>query len=315
MERVNSPDRPERPTFGFLDPQYVGSLRDLGRPRALPRAGSWVIEREIAGTGWYDGMGVYPIMRCADWNALATDLGETCGDLVAVSAVTDPLGDYDTDTLQLAFPDLCRPFKKHYIIDLRRDWRTHLARQHRQNIAKALRSLVFPEPGPPLDHFEEWASLYAGLADRKSFGGVARYDREAHLAQLGIRGAVGFRAYLNDELVGMSVWYPDERDTYCHFAAASPVGYGNSAMFGLHWSALQYFETQGLSAVSIGSGRGIVEDDNDGLSRFKRGWATRTATAYLVGRIFDRDRYEELRRRTGIEGDDYFPIYRKGEFS
>jgi hypothetical protein len=50
------------------------------------------------------------------------------------------------------------------------------------------------------------------------------------------------------------------------------------------------------------------------LSRFKRGWATGTRTAYFCGRIFDRANYREITRASGCMATDYFPAYRQGEF-
>jgi hypothetical protein len=53
---------------------------------------------------------------------------------------------------------------------------------------------------------------------------------------------------------------------------------------------------------------------DDGLSRFKRGWATGTRTAYLCGRVLDRREYERMVRAAGAGTTAYFPAYRTGEF-
>jgi hypothetical protein len=52
-----------------------------------------------------------------------------------------------------------------------------------------------------------------------------------------------------------------------------------------------------------------------GLTRFKRGWATGTRPVYFCGRIFQRERYEQLARQGGAPVSGYFPAYRHGEFA
>jgi hypothetical protein len=59
----------------------------------------------------------------------------------------------------------------------------------------------------------------------------------------------------------------------------------------------------------------VTGDGTDGLSRFKRGWATGTRPTYFCGRIFDHRRYADALTARGLEDDDYFPAYRKGEFA
>jgi hypothetical protein len=65
--------------------------------------------------------------------------------------------------------------------------------------------------------------------------------------------------------------------------------------------------------LDLGAGAGLINDPADGLSRFKRGWSTRTQTAYLCGRIFDAASYHALSEARGLAGAAYFPAYRAGE--
>ena len=59
---------------GYRHALYAASFAEFGRPRPLPRSGGWVLERDIPGTGQRDGMGLYPLFVCPDWNALPDDL-------------------------------------------------------------------------------------------------------------------------------------------------------------------------------------------------------------------------------------------------
>ncbi len=59
-----------------------------------------------------------------------------------------------------------------------------------------------------------------------------------------------------------------------------------------------------MHLVNLGGGVGARDD---GLVRFKRGWATEERVAHLCGRILDRAAYERL-TRSGTFG--WFPAYR-----
>lgn len=124
-----------------------------------------------------------------------------------------------------------------------------------------------------------------------------------------------FRALDGDETVGATLWYADREVAYYHLGAYSDAGYELEASFGLFWHVLDYFAREGLRWLNLGAGAGLSDEgQTDGLTRFKRGWANDTRTAYFCGRILDRVKYEEIMRTKQIAASDYFPAYRKGEF-
>ena len=47
----------------------------------------------------------------------------------------------------------------------------------------------------------------------------------------------------------------------------------------------------------------VDDSPDDGLSRFKRGWATGTAPAWLCGAVLDRERYADLAQALGSLAD------------
>lgn len=61
--------------------------------------------------------------------------------------------------------------------------------------------------------------------------------------------------------------------------------------------SLEFFQASGLTAVDLGAAA-ERHDTADGLTQFKRGWATGQRTAYLCGRIFDHTMYEAIRAAT-----------------
>jgi hypothetical protein len=71
----------------------------------------------------------------------------------------------------------------------------------------------------------------------------------------------------------------------------------------------------GLEWLNLGAGAGVSENSMDGLSRFKRGWSTDTRKVYFCGRIYDKVNYSLVTKAKDTIGSDYFPAYRKGEFT
>jgi hypothetical protein len=126
------------PELGYAHARYAESLAEFGRPRRLDRSGAWILERSIPGSAFKDAMGCYPIFCCRDWSALRRDT-EQLSDLVSLTHVTDPFGEYDLSLLRECFPDLATPFKHHYVTDLTRKPETFVS-EHRRLQRTALES-------------------------------------------------------------------------------------------------------------------------------------------------------------------------------
>lgn len=298
---------------GYRSQEYAAALSELGAPRHLPGSGGWLLERAIAGTPHYDAAGPYPIFACADWSRLADDLEDLAAGPVSLTLVADPFGAYDEASLRACFPDLMRPYKEHFVIDLALPPHAATASHHARNARKALSQLEVALLDEPASHAAEWAALYANLARRHGIGGPANFSASSLAAQLAVPGTTVFRASRAGETVGMLIWYVQAEVGYYHLAAYSDAGYELRASFALFWRAIEHFAGR-LRWLSLGAGAGVHASGDDGLTRFKRGWASGTRTAYLCGRICDPERYAALARGRSAAGDDFFPIYRKGEF-
>jgi hypothetical protein len=71
---------------------------------------------------------------------------------------------------------------------------------------------------------------------------------------------------------------------------------------------MEHFAQAGVRWMALGAGAGTENDGSDGLTRFKRGWATETRTVYLCGRIFQQSTYAAL---VGAQAStSFFPAYR-----
>jgi len=299
---------------GYLHSLYANSLMEFGTPRELVCSGGWILERRIWGFPYRDAMGGYPLFVCRDWSKLHIDLEEIGQELVSLSLVTDPFGDYDVTYLHQCFKDEVSPFKEHFVIDLSRSRDTSVCDHHRRNVRKALKSVCVERCEEPAEHLDEWVSLYANLIERHHIRGIAAFSRDSFAKQLHVPGIVAFRASYKGITVGMLLWYIQGDVGYYHLGAYNDIGYKLRASFALFGFAIDYFAANGLPWLNLGAGAGVKSSGTDGLSRFKRGWSTGTRTVYFCGRIFNYTRYSEIVKARGILATDYFPAYREGEF-
>jgi len=298
---------------GYLHPDYAQSLAEFGNPQELPCSGGWVLVQDIPGFPYIDARGCYPLFACRDWSQLSTDLKKIPAEWVTLSLVTDPFGEYDQSYLQECFPDFVTPFKEHFVVDLCRPINTIVSGHHRRNARKAFCKLSVSKSKDVSQLVDEWVGLYSVLIERHKIKGISAFSRTAFMQQLKVPGLTAFRAMEKETTVGMVLWYVQGQVGYYHLGAYTPFGYKLGASFALFWSAIEYFAASGLKWLNLGAGAGVKNDGLDGLSAFKRGWSTRTKTAYLCGRIFNRTRYEEILKAKGVSAGNYFPAYRKGE--
>jgi len=299
---------------GYLNQNYAQSLEEFGLPIKLFKCQGWILKRKLAGFPYYDAMGCYPLFACKNWSRLHFDLEDLKGDLISLSIVADPFGDYDENYLRRCFKDVVIPFKKHYIIDLSCRLNSFACDHHRRYARKALQKVTIEKCDTPTEFTEDWNRLYANLIARHNIKGIAAFSVKSFKWQTRVPGLVVFRAIFEDRTIGMLLWYVLDKVAYYHLGAYSDLGYAMRASFALFWSAIEYFADLNVKWINLGAGAGLAGNGVDGLSRFKHGWATGTRPAYFCGRIFDQERYARIMEKRECSGADYFPAYRQGEF-
>jgi hypothetical protein len=160
-------------------------------------------------------------------------------------------------------------------------------------------------------HLDEWVVLYEGLVERHSLVGIRAFSTTSFRGQLALPGMLAVRAERDGATVAMTLWLTDGESAYYHLGASSDVGRQVSASYALFAVALDHLRERGIRQVELGAGAG-GESKDDGLSRFKRGWANQELPAYVCGRIFDRSAYSAL--AAGIRGHGrWFPAYRAAD--
>ncbi|MBA2603305.1 MAG: hypothetical protein H0U94_06940, partial [Acidobacteria bacterium] len=258
----------------------------------MPRCGGFVLRRRIPQTAADDAMGCYPLFACQHWRCLGEDVTALGEETVALSLVTDPLGDYGPEELRTIFPDLCRPYKDHFVVDLDRGYAVP-STHHRRNVRRAQGSIEVERSPDPAGHAAEWVSLYQQLIARYEVRGIPAFSPVSLVCQLQVPGLTMFRGVYRGVTAGITLWYTQGDSAYYHLGAYSGVGYAMHASFAIFHQAIEHFRGR-VRILSLGAGAGAWGDGTDGLTRFKRGWATGTRPAWLCGRIFDHRRYAAL---------------------
>lgn len=299
-------------TAGYAARSYAESLSEFGTPRLLPLSKGWILERQISGFPKHDAMGCYPLFGCEDWSQLKNDLDHLIEDLVCLSLITDPFGKYDEADLKNSFTYVV-PFKDHFVADLELPIEQIVSKHHRYYAKRALQTIGVEKVSNPFDYLDEWSKLYNNLIDRHALKGIKAFSKRAFAAQLQVPGLVMFRAAVDGQTVGIHLWYNQGQIAHSHLAALNTSGYQLMASYALYWWAIREFEGN-VRWLNFGAGAGAHDNSNGGLTRFKRGWATETRTAYLCGRIFDLAAYELITEAKSKKGSRYFPAYREGEF-
>lgn len=299
---------------GYAAAAYAMSLPHVGAPVPLDRSGGRCLLRSIDASDHFDATAPYPFLVCADWGGLADDLVDLADDaggrgIVSVTAVTDPLADVDLSVLARAFPDLCRPYKAHHVIDLTAG-PPPLDEHHRRNVRLGRRDTAVEITDHGAAWADDWLRLYDHLVARHAITGTAAFPAESLRRQLAVPGMLAVRALHDGAVVGMTLWALDEDRAYYHLGAYDETGYRVRAAYAMFAEVLAALATRGIRHVGLGAGAG-THTASAGLERFKRGWATGTSPAHLCGRILDRAAYARLCADAGVPATAaFFPAYR-----
>jgi len=299
--------------MGYLDKRYAESFSEFGTSRELPRCRGWILERQIPDRDDHDAMGCYPRFACQDWSQLHLDLQHIGNELVSLSLVTDPFGEYELSYLRDCF-NVVIPYKEHFVVDLQQSIDGIGSQHHRKLARKSLKKVQIELCPDPTQWIDEWDNLYANIIKRHNIKGMQALSKPAFAKQLSIPGTVMFRANYEGHLMGLHWYYEQAEIVYAHLAALTPGCYLLGASYALHWSAIEYFAGK-KRWLDLGSGAGVHNEGTDGLTLFKRGWSTGTLPSYFCGRVFDQARYYEIVKSKNIGITNFFPAYRESEFA
>jgi len=291
-------------THPYATAAYAQSLAHAGDPLAIPEWDSQVLTRKTPCGGRRDATGPYPLAVIAPEADIADGLDrlEDAG-LVSVVVVLDDRLRPPLEDIAAAF-DFVRPYKSHFIHD-RGIGPLQLAKHHRYEVRRALLQVEVAE-FDLADQLPAWQALYGQLVARHGLSGVQAFSPAHHQALARLPGLRAFGGFVGGRLVSAHLFVTHHGYAVSHLAASSTEGYARGAAY-----AVNDFAVAALSdceAISFGGAAGAGDDPADGLVRFKRGFANRTVTAWLAGKVFDPAAYAALSK--GRDDKGYFPAYR-----
>jgi hypothetical protein len=286
----------------YASEAYARALAFSGAPLEVPAWGAWVLQRPIAG-GLADAAGPYPravLSPDADLEGGLAALRET--GLVSVVLACDPLAGPPPDRLARAF-EVCRPFKTHQLIDRAGGYAP--GKHHRYEIRRARARCRIERVGLA-DHLADWSRLYGGLAERHAITGPAAFSDAYFQVLAALPTFEAFAAFVDGQVAAMAIWFEHDCRACNHLGASDALGYANGASYALYDAAIERFADCAL--IDLGGGAGAADDPDDGLVRFKRGFANAAASAHLCGAVLDRPAYQRL---SAGKPDGFFPAYRR----
>ena len=300
---------------GYCSKDYIHVFSDQGKPVFFDQNMGNLIMRPIFDVpDTYDAMSCYPFFCSTNWSGLCSDINSLSGDLVSVSLVTDPFGDFRIAELRKIFANRLFLFKNHFIVDFKKNWKASIGKHHNRNIRKALSEVDVEFCTNPSNFLDDWCQLYRNLIYRHNIKGITAFSDHSFRKLLHVPGIEAFRATLNGKTIGMTLWMVQSDIGYYHLGAYNNMGYKKRASFAIFDVALNHYAEKGLNFLGLGAGAGIQGNSSDGLSRFKDGWANAKRPVYFCGKIFNKEKYFQLTEIHGATGSSYFPAYRTGEF-
>jgi len=300
---------------GYDARSYADALNQ-GALVAMPRSEGYLIKRKLPdflASAESDLVSPYPVYACKNWDGLADDIRLLNQDYVTLSLVTDPFFDCSVEYLKETFPDKCIKFKPHYIIDTSLDLDCNISSHHRRNVRRSLKSVSIDVLDDPYEVIDEWMRLYSNLIERHRIQGVAQFSDASFRKQLRLPGMIATVARFQCDVVGIALWLLAGNIGYYHLAAYSDRGYELNSSFAIFYESLKYLSAR-TDYVSLGGGAGAKIQENDGLARFKQGWASESRDVYFCGKVLDRDKYQSICGGSSKIHDSFFPAYRAADY-
>ncbi len=286
----------------YASSDYAYCFSEWGQPVPLGKQ-TTLLARSLPHHSGHDLTGLYPRLPLSEMLNWPSEFEALAAQgYVSLAWVSDVFFAPDPAQLSILL-DRHFAFKTHFIHDRQQPFAYD--RHHRYEVNKAHRQCQFREVALA-DILPAWQTLYAELDTKHQLEGFARFS-PAHFQQLAhLPWLRSFGAFHEDELIAAQLWVIDGDYAYYHLSAASSVGYRRSASYGLLDVALQALPVRQLD---LGAAAGLNPAPDDGLTRFKRGFANRTAAAYFCGKILHQPTYATL--CNGLAPTSFFPAYRQ----
>lgn len=208
--------------------------------------------------------------------------------------------------------DVVLEYKDHFFCDLGINdiWRI-LSDNHKRLIKKALKLAKIARISNSGDIEKIWLELYNHLIAKRQISGISRFTPQILKNFIRLPQSAIYAATIENQICGITIFCFDERIVYYHLAAYSDIGYDHSVSYGIFWQAIQDFKKDGFKVLHLGGVPGVYASSS-GLYKFKKGFSSGLKKTHFIGKILNRDQFNETLKKSGTVGVfDFFPPYRK----
>ena len=254
-----------------------------------------------------DVVGPYPLAAFRTDSDLRGGLDElTNAGFVTVTAVVDEAISPPIQGFRDAFT-VVRPFKAHYVVD--NTLGTYQpSSHHRYEIRKTVRNKIEVCAVSLSDIVDEFSDLYETLVSRHSISTANRFTKVSFEALAQCPGLHTVAAYQRGALISCHLWIRHEMNAWSLLAASNAQGYATNAAYAIYDQSIRHFSD---CSINIGGIAGNADASDDGLARFKSGFANRTRQSYIAGSVLNHQLYGQLCAvQPGTDTKFYFPQYR-----
>jgi hypothetical protein len=294
---------------GYLSQEYAFSFREFGEVINLPRSGLPLIKRKI-NDHLHDYVGLYPLSFCKDWSLVGDDLDLLRGNEgVSVVFVTEPFAERVVQS-SLAGWTLCRPYKNNVVVNLMEDWKGKRTKKVRWETKRGRRLQQIQVVPGTSSQAELFWSLYWLSANRHKMGQMQRMSLKMIAEQLDVEGSFITLASNETGFHGAMIFYNQGETAYLHLMGLSETAYSIGTTYAMWDASFEFLKSTGCKRVSVGGAAGLIDDESDGLFRFKQKWSEVRATTFICGEVLDEVKYRELVKLSGNSEGMFFPAYR-----
>jgi serine/alanine adding enzyme len=183
----------------------------------------------------------------------------------------------------------------------------------RKNICKALNKGITYEIIENPQDIGEFQQIYYSTMDRNNATGYYYFDHEYFDNALSFfrQNIIIVKAVFEEKTIAQGLYFTYGKNIHIHLSGTLNEYLHLSPAYILRYAVTMWGKENGYDMIHHGGGRSNSKED--GLYKFKKGFAKNTEFDFYIGKkIWNLTVYKELCRKSEIESNsDFFPAYRK----
>jgi hypothetical protein len=297
---------------GYGHPGFAASFPNTVGTVHLKNSDGWLLRRYIDNSDLTDLVSPDPVFVCSDFSAIASDLQALNPEATASLIIRTDAFCESHIVADIGGFDEISHFKTHYIAQLDQPWRSFTRRSCRRYADRAKSLFAIRLVEAPVTLASKLFTLNQTMVERHMLLPQLGYSNHMLATQLALPGARVFEVRDQAATIAIACFMEVGEYAYAYLLGCSNEARSRFAIYGLYGCALDYYQNR-VRAIDFGGNSGLVDNGQDGLSLFKKGWSNTTKTSYLCKKILNHDLYKNLCRDHCASDPSFFPAYRAPE--